>query len=284
MRVIAVANQKGGCGKTTTAINLSACLAANGRRVLLMDLDPQGHASLGLGILAEDLSRTMFDVIATAYEEPVGIESVMIPVEQNLDVAPCNLTIASIEQKLSGTPGRENRLRYVLEQAEGVIPADYVIIDCPPNVGLLTFNALRASGEVLIPVEMSPFAMHGLDKLIETIDIFRYKLGHSLRVHILPTMFDPRTRMSHDCLERVINAHPYETLPCAIHTSVRLKESAGRGKPITRFGARSRSFHDYCALAEQIQRLGEDRVDSRTAVEQVTEPEWVASDAPLMGS
>lgn len=280
MRVIAIANQKGGCGKTTTAINLAACLAARGRRVLLMDLDPQGHASLGLGIKADLLDRTMFDVLATAYEDPVALDSVVLGIEERLDLAPCNIMLSAIEQKLAGTPGRENRLRYVLERLTGPDPYEFVVIDCPPNVGLLTFNALRASAEVVIPVEMSPFALHGLQKLIETIDIFRYKLGHSLRVHILPTMVDRRTRLSSDILERVRTTYPFEALQAAVHLSVRLKESVGRGKAITRFARSSMAFQDYSALAEEVERLGDPHMAREVPVAAVPPPpvEWAAGE------
>lgn len=281
MRVIAIANQKGGCGKTTTAINLAACLADRGRRVLLMDLDPQGHASLGLGIKADVLDRTMFDVLATAYEDPVALDSVVLGIEERLDLAPCNIMLSAIEQKLAGTPGRENRLRYVLERLNGPDSYEFVIIDCPPNVGLLTFNALRASAEVVIPVEMSPFSMHGLQKLIETIDIFRYKLGHSLRVHIVPTMVDRRTRLSCEILERVRTTYPFEALQSAVHLSVRLKESVGRGKAITRFGRNSMAFQDYSALAEEVERLGDPHLAREAPVAAVApQPaEWAAGEA-----
>jgi chromosome partitioning protein len=160
MRTIAIVNQKGGCGKTTTAINLSSYLADTGKRVLLVDCDPQSHASLGLGIDTEDLARSTYDLLMNP---AVKVRDAVHTVTEQLDVVPSSVVLSAVEQQLSGQPDRENRLRWKLEAAEG--DYDYVFVDCPPSVGLLTFNAIVACGEAVVVMEPSYFSLHGALKV-----------------------------------------------------------------------------------------------------------------------
>jgi len=165
MRIIALVNQKGGCGKTTTAINLASCLANAGKKVLLIDLDPQGHVALGLGIGTEEMDKSIYEVLLG--ETP--ITNAIVSLSDNLDAVLSDVVLSAFEQSMAGTPGRENRLRQSLKIVAN--DYDYLIIDSPPSVGLLTFNGLMASNEVIIPVDPSYFSLHGLGKLLETIQI-----------------------------------------------------------------------------------------------------------------
>ena len=160
MRTIAVANQKGGCGKTTTAINLSSSLSSKGKKVLLIDCDPQAHASLGLNKNPADLNKSLYHVIKLPSYDVFGIEDVILPVKENLDLVPSNIILSAFEQKLAGVEGRENRLLQAIQPVSNAY--DYMIIDCPPSLGLLCINALRAAGEVIIPIDMSLFRFVGL--------------------------------------------------------------------------------------------------------------------------
>ena len=174
MRTIAIVNQKGGCGKTITAINLSAFLAREKRRVLLVDMDPQGPATLGLQRASEEPDKTMYDVLSGEKGgETVGLRDIIRPAVENLDVAPADVLLSAIPQRLGAIFGRENKLADALAGVEGEY--DYVIIDCPPSVGVLTFNALKACAEAFIPVDPSFFSLHGIGKLLETLGVLKQR-------------------------------------------------------------------------------------------------------------
>jgi len=194
MRIIASANQKGGCGKTTTAINLSSSLSLKGKRVLLIDFDPQAHATMGLNITPSDLEKTIYDVITPKENESLGIEDILVPIKNNFDLAPSSLILSAVEQELSGMDGREDRLLKAIQALKE--PYDYIVIDCPPSIGHLCFNALRACEEVIIPIDMSLFSLRGVAKLLEIIILLKDKIGHDVKSRALITMYDRRTRYS----------------------------------------------------------------------------------------
>ncbi|MEW6086815.1 MAG: ParA family protein [bacterium] len=257
MRIIAIANQKGGCGKTTTAINLSANLSEENRKVLLIDMDPQGHASIGLNIRTEELKKTMFDLLVSDRRNPVSLDEIAIPINENLDIAPSNITLSAVEQVLSGIPGRDNKLLIKINSMKKSY--DYIIIDCPPNIGILTFNALRACREVVVPIEASFFSLHGLGKLFETIELFKETLNHEIFIRALPTIYDKRTRFSKEVLEEIQKYFKENTLKTIIHINVKLKEAASYGIPVNKYDRHSKGYFDYSRLAEEIIAMEEFR-------------------------
>ncbi|MEN8158789.1 MAG: AAA family ATPase, partial [Myxococcota bacterium] len=184
MRTIAIVNQKGGCGKTTTAVNLAGCLATAGDRVLLVDLDPQAHSTLALGIEPETLSENLYEVLVETPGSPgaARLGEVIRPWNDQLHVAPSGIVLSALEQKLTSEKAeqRTERLTAALESVADRY--DWCLIDCPPNVGVLTFNALRAAREVIVPLETSDFAIHGVQKLLETIALLTERIGHHLEV------------------------------------------------------------------------------------------------------
>ncbi len=251
MRVIAIVNQKGGCGKTTTTVNLAGCLSADGARVLVVDLDPQAHATLALGIDPERVDENLYEVLA----EP-GCASrmarVCVDAGPNLSLAPSGIVLSALEQKLSNAPVEERtaRLSEALLGIEGDF--DYVLIDCPPNVGLLTFNALRAAREVIVPLETSYFAIHGVQKLLETIALLTERIGHELEVRLLPTLYDGRTRFARQTLGQIREMFKDLCFDTVIRQNVKLREAAGRGKPINRIARTANGTIDYSALAVEV--------------------------------
>jgi len=246
MRVIAIVNQKGGCGKTTTAINLAACLAAQSRKVLLIDLDPQAHATLGLSVKPEEAERGMYEVLSGE----ATLDEVIAQILPNLALAPSNIALSAIEQFLAGTPERERQLASRLAMLQE--PFDYVLIDCPPSVGLLTFNALIACQEAIVPVETSFFSLQGVVKLSETIKLIGEKIGHEITVRILPTKFDRRAGYAKDILLKVRERFGEITLASTINLSDKLREAASLGLPITEYAPDSAGFKDYMALAREV--------------------------------
>ena len=260
MRTIAIANQKGGCGKTTTAINLSACLALRSRRVLLIDLDPQGHATAGVGIDVDRIEHSIYDVLLEGYP----LAEIRQRVEPGFDIAPSTILLSAFEQKLAGQYGRENRLKEALHKLGG--DYDYVLVDCPPSIGLLTFNALRACNEVIIPIESGFFSLWGVGRLLDMIELLRDELGHDVRLKVLCTMFDGRSRFSSEIVDDVRRHFRHSTFSTIIHMNVKLREASSYGLPITEYDRRSRGYREYLELAREV-IAEEDEVKIEEAVQ-----------------
>jgi chromosome partitioning protein len=252
MRVIASANQKGGCGKTTTAINLSSSLSLKGHKVLLIDFDPQAHATMGLNIKPSDLDRTIYDVVTPKKNGYLRIEDILQPVKENFDLAPSSLILSALEQELSGMEGREDRLIKVISPLKGQY--DFIVIDCPPSIGHLSFNALRACDEVIIPIDMSLFSLRGVSKLLEIIMLIKDKTGHDVNSRALITMYDRRTRYARIVLEKVKAEFGNNVFDTVIRYNIRLRETADLGLPVGDFDKNAIGHKDYENLAEEIIR------------------------------
>jgi chromosome partitioning protein len=247
-RFMAVANQKGGVGKTTTAVNLGACLADLGYRTLVVDLDPQGNASTGLGINTRDLQASMYDVILHDVPLDDCVEATSI---RNLFVAPASLELAGAEIELVPAFSRELRLRQALAEVRDDF--DFVLIDCPPSLGLLTINGLAAATEVLVPIQCEYYALEGLGQLMKNVSLVQKSLNPTLELStIVLVMYDARTRLS-DQVVREVRTH-FGDRVCAsvIPRSVRLSEAPSFGQPITTFDSSSRGAIAYRELAEEV--------------------------------
>ncbi len=268
MRVIAVMNQKGGCGKTTTVVSLAGCLAIEGHSVVVIDMDPQGHATLGLGIDPDEVDENLYEVLSEEDDAGPPFDEIVVSAGENLDVAPSGVILSALEQKLAaeGARGRTERLARALDKIEKSY--DFALIDCPPNVGILTFNALRAASEVIVPLETSYYAMHGVSKLLETIALLEDRIGHSLSVRILPTLFDGRTRFAKRALAEIRESYKDLVFDTVIRQNVRLREAAQRGLPIARLDRRSYGFVDYMSLALEILFDREEELEVPALVEE----------------
>jgi len=257
MRVIASANQKGGCGKTTTAINLSSSLSVKGQKVLLIDFDPQAHATMGLNVKPSDLEKTIYDVITPKKNWLWGIEDILVPIKDNFDLAPSSLILSAFEQELSGLERREGRLFQAIQPLKEKY--DYVVIDCPPSIGHLSFNALRACDEAIIPIDMSLFSLRGVAKLIEIIILLKDKIGHDINSRALITMYDRRTRYSRIVLEKVQAEFGNNVFDTVIRYNIRLRETADLGLPVGDYDKNAIGHKDYENLAEEVIRSEEAR-------------------------
>jgi chromosome partitioning protein len=249
MRIIAVANHKGGCGKTTTAINLSSCLALKGQKVLLIDFDPQSHATMGLNIDC-DPENNIYHVIAPARTGALGLDDVIVPVKENFDIAPSDTRLCAVEQELACVDGREKRLLKAIERLEKTY--DFVIIDCPPSIGHLCFNALRASSEAIIPIDMSLFSLRGIAKLTDMMVMIENASGHVIAPKALVTMFDARTRYSQEVLQRVREKFEDKVFNTVIRYNIRLRETVDHGLPVGDYDKRSIGQQDDAALSEEV--------------------------------
>jgi len=247
MRIISITNQKGGCGKTTTAINLAASLASNNRRVLLVDLDPQAHATVGLN-LKTDLN--IYNVLSKLTNKKARLEDIIKNVSENFDIVPSGMILSTLEQELAGEIGREARLVDTLNNFRGNY--DYVLIDCPPNLGILTINAMRAANEIIVPVEASRFSFEGLGQLVEIVNLVRDRLNHNINYRVLVTNFDSRLRHSFKVLERIKTTFKDKLFSTMIHVNVKLKEAQSEGKHVLSYDKYCRGAKDYFSLSREI--------------------------------
>jgi len=247
MRTIAIANQKGGCGKTTTAVNLAASLAINDRKVLLIDLDPQAHATLGLNIKNE---TSIYDVLSKLTTKKATLEEIIKNVNPNLDIAPSSIVLSTLEQELAGEIGRESRLWETLNDFKA--DYDYILIDCPPNLGILTINAIRAAEEVIVPVEASRFSLEGLSQFNQIITLVRERLKHNVDYKVLVTNFDSRLRHSFKVLDHIRVTFKNRLLSTIVHVNVKLKEAQSQGTHIFNYDKYCRGAKDYFSLAREL--------------------------------
>lgn len=255
MRTIAIANQKGGCGKTTVSINLAACLAREGRRTLLVDMDPQGHCALGLAVPEEQIEVSIYDVLM---EGPTGektdITRSIWQITANFDLAPATTSLARFEQVMQGRPDRDHRLADALSSVDGRY--DFVIVDCPPHIGLLTQNALTAASEVIIPVDTGYFSLQGLSKQLETVEAMRAGRENPLEVRVLANLYDVRTKLGREILNEL--KRKFGPLMCHtfINFNTKLREGASFGQPITEYDPGSMGYRDFVRLARELVQSG----------------------------
>ncbi len=247
-RVIALANQKGGVGKTTSAVNLAASLAASDQRVLLLDMDPQGNAGSGLGVYPSPDDKTIYHALLQECGLADVIVSTQIP---GLDLAASNTQLFGAEIELVGAFARETRLTRALEGVRDRY--DFILVDCPPSLGLLTVNALTGSDGVLIPLQCEYYALEGLAQLLKTIDLVKGSLNNALALDgILLTMFDARNNLSHQVVEEVKEHFPGQVCETVIPRNVRLSEAPSHGKPALLYDVASRGSQAYLVLAEEL--------------------------------
>ena len=251
MRIIAVINQKGGCGKTTTSINLAACLARLGQKTLLADLDPQGHCGVGLAVPEDQIERTIYDALIEPSDgRACKLSEVTWQIASDFDLAPSNIKLAAFEQIFAGRPGREDRLLKAMDGVRNIY--DWVVIDCPPSVGLLTFNALRAADEVLVPVETGFFSLHGLTKMMETLEMLKERCNKDILIRVLPTLYDTRTKLAREVLQELRARFRDYLMESVVNFNTKLKEAASFGQPITEYDPGSRGYKDFVNLAREL--------------------------------
>lgn len=277
MRAIALANQKGGVGKTTSTVSLGACLAARGRRVLLVDIDPQANLSIHIGVnVHEDRPSAYSLLIGQSSAEEVIYKTHI----EGLDIIPSDINLAGAEIELVGMVGRETMLKEAL--APVVDNYDYILIDCPPSLGLLTLNALTTVKELFIPLQTEFFALHGMSKLLETVNIVKRRLNPDLEITgIIPCLFDARTNLAHEVLDNIQQYFGDRVFKTIIRKNIRLAEAPSYGKSIIDYDMESSGAQDYISLAEEVIAREPDGKPKPAPVESDPEPE---PDAPIDAS
>lgn len=259
MHVIAISNQKGGCGKTTSAINIAASLASLHKRTLLIDLDPQAHATFGLGIRTERLESSIYNVLTEQGEKRDFIENVILPIDEYLDLAPSHVLLSTIEQEFTNKDESVSRLHDIFSNIS--FPYQYVVIDCPPSLGFLTFNALRASKTVIVPIELSSFSLMGVSKLLSMIELIRVKLQHTPTVYALPTMVDIRTNFAKGMIEEIKQSFGEHVFKNSVRQTVSVKESQAQGKSLMQHNPKSKGAMDYYLLTQELLSKINDKAD-----------------------
>ncbi|MEG1008318.1 MAG: AAA family ATPase [Clostridia bacterium] len=251
-KIISIANQKGGVGKTTTAVNISACIAEKGKKVLLIDIDPQGNATSGLGVEAHQ-DKSIYNVLVDDIKIDETIQSTMI---SKLDVCPANINLAGAEIELVSMVSRETRLKCAIDSIKSEY--DYVFIDCPPSLGLITLNAFTASDSVLVPIQCEYYALEGLGQLINTIKLVQKHLNQNLQVEgVVLTMFDARTNLSSEVAIEVEKYFGNKVFQTIIPRNIRLSEAPSHGLPITLYDKDSKGAETYKKLAKELVFLNE---------------------------
>src|SRR5215212_5423080 len=251
MRTIAIINQKGGCGKTTTSINLAACLARLGQKTLLVDMDPQGHCGVGLAVPEDQIERTLYDaLIEDSDGKPAKVSEIVWQIATDFDLAPSNIKLAAFEQVFAGRNGREDRLTKALAAVSSTYK--WAIVDCPPSVGLITFNALRACDEVIVPVETGFFSLHGLAKMMETLELMKERCNKDILIRVLPTLYDTRTKLAREVLSELRSKFRDYLMESTVNFNTKLKEAASFGQPITEYDPGSRGYKDFVNLAREL--------------------------------
>ncbi|MEK4027450.1 MULTISPECIES: AAA family ATPase [Bacillaceae] len=251
-KVIAIANQKGGVGKTTTSVNLGACLASLDKKVLLVDIDPQGNATSGIGIEKGDVDQCMYDVLVDDIEMASIIKPAAI---ENLFVAPATISLAGADIELVPTISRELRLKRALEGVRNNF--DYILVDCPPSLGLLTVNALTAADSVIIPVQCEYYALEGLSQLLNTVRLVQKHLNTELAIEgVLLTMLDARTNLGLQVIEEVKKYFQDKVYRTIIPRNIRLSEAPSHGKPIILYDPRSKGAEMYLDFAKEVAANG----------------------------
>lgn len=252
-KIIAIANQKGGVGKTTTTVNLCTILAKKGKRVLLIDADPQGNATSGLGV-EKEVENSTYDLLVNEVEAREVLQDTAI---KNLKVCPANMSLAGAEVELVSMMSREQRLKEKLDEIKDIF--DFIFIDCPPSLGLITLNSFTASDSVLIPVQCEYFALEGLGQLLNTINLVKKHLNKGIQIEgALLTMYDIRTNLSNQVVKEVKKYFDNKVYKTVIPRNVRLSEAPSYGMPITEYDPRSKGAKSYIKFAREFLKINEE--------------------------